>query len=131
MVSLPRADGRLQLQVDTGYPWDGKVQITVLSSPDSPWELSLRIPEWCQEPRVAVNGSVGVVDRDPGSYVKLERSWQDGDQVILEVPLRSRRTRASRDVDAVYGCSAIERGPLVYCIEQADCLPGVVSGAFV
>jgi uncharacterized protein len=125
IVSLRRGEKLLKLEVETGYPWDGNVHITVLSSPKAAWELSLRIPEWCKESRVVVNGSERVVNERSGSYVTLDRSWKEGDQVTLELAMRNRRTCATRDVDAVYGCSAIERGPLVYCIEQADCPPGV------
>ena len=53
-------------------------------------------------------------------YQLIRRRWQAGDEVRLRLDLTPRWTRPDRRVDAVRGCAAIERGPLVYCLEQAD-----------
>ena len=55
----------------------------------------------------------------PG-YGALERDWRPGDELRLDLPLAPRWTRPDPRVDAVRGCVAAERGPLVYCAESVD-----------
>ncbi|MGV9344667.1 glycoside hydrolase family 127 protein [Streptomyces spiralis] len=104
----------------TDYPWHGTLAFTVEESPaDRPWTLSLRVPRWCQDVRVrcgeeAYDGPV------TDGWLRLRRTWAAGDRVVLEMALEPRLTVADPRVDAVRGCVAIERGPLVYCLEQAD-----------
>ncbi|MFF7946104.1 glycoside hydrolase family 127 protein [Streptomyces griseorubiginosus] len=108
---------------ETDYPWQGTVALTVEESPgDRPWTLSLRIPQWCRDFRVRVGGTV--YDRTDApvtdGWLRLERTWAPGDQVVLDLGMEPRLTAADPRVDAVRGCVAIERGPLVYCLEQVD-----------
>ncbi|WP_328554347.1 glycoside hydrolase family 127 protein [Streptomyces sp. NBC_00358] len=110
------------VRAETDYPWHGTVALTVEQTPDAPWTLSLRIPQWCGSFRVhdgerTYDGTNAPV-RD--GWLRLERTWAPGDRVILELALDARLTAADPRVDAVRGCAAIERGPLVYCLEQAD-----------
>jgi DUF1680 family protein len=114
----------VELDVTTGYPWDGTVEIEVLAAPDSPWTLSLRIPSWAvaagAEAGITINGRAEDVAAEPGTYARLHRRWARGDVVTLTLPMAPRLTPPNDRIDAVRGCAAIERGPLVYCIEQAD-----------
>jgi uncharacterized protein len=57
---------------------------------------------------------------EPGGYARIHREWSPGDVVTLTLPMPPRLTRPDERIDAVRGCLAIERGPLVYCLEQAD-----------
>lgn len=108
----------------TDYPWHGTVAFTVEETPDDgrPWTLTLRIPQWAREFRVRC----GELTYDPADapvtdgWLRLERRWALGDEVVLELGLEPRLTAADPRVDAVRGCVAIERGPLVYCLEQVD-----------
>lgn len=111
--------GAVQLAMDTRYPWEGKVWCTVEQCPDQPWSLALRIPEWATSARVAIN-EAAPVSVPAGRYAALKRSWQPGDRVLLDLDLRSRFLEAHPHVDAARGCAAVTRGPLVYCVEQAD-----------
>jgi DUF1680 family protein len=109
--------------VGTDYPWQGAIALTVEESPaDRPWTLSLRVPQWCRDFRIQVGETV--YDRSDApvtdGWLRLERSWAPGDQVVLELGMEPRLTTADPRVDAVRGCVAIERGPLVYCLEQVD-----------
>jgi uncharacterized protein len=113
------------VRVETRYPWDGRVELTVLESGDQPWRLSLRVPGWCREAALSVAGASPTAP-EGGDYATLERRWSTGDRVVLELELPPRLTEADPRIDAVRGCLAIERGPLVYCVEQAD-LPGEVE----
>ena len=82
------------------------------------WELALRVPSWCADARLtAPDGTARPVS--PG-WATLRREWQAGDTVVLELPMPVRLTAGHPRVDAVRGCRAIERGPLVYAVEQID-----------
>ncbi|HET9171361.1 MAG TPA: beta-L-arabinofuranosidase domain-containing protein [Actinospica sp.] len=111
-------DGR-GVSVETGYPFDGSVRITVPPKAAGAWTLTLRVPSWARgASTVLVNGEPA--DVDDADYVRLTRAWHGGDTVDLEFPLRPRLTVADPRVDDARGCVAIERGPLVYCAEHQD-----------
>jgi len=103
----------------TDYPWHGTIALTVEETPAGPWTLSLRIPQWCREFRARC-GTQTYDGPVSDGWLRLERTWAPGDQVVLELALEPRLTAADPRVDAVRGCVAIERGPLVYCLEQVD-----------
>ncbi|MFI5822411.1 glycoside hydrolase family 127 protein [Streptomyces rishiriensis] len=110
----------IAVRAETDYPWDGTIRLTVEESPaDLPWTLSLRIPQWSREFRVHCAGEPYDALASEG-WLRLERTWSPGDEVVLELPLEPRLTAADPRVDAVRGCVAIERGPLVYCLEGVD-----------
>jgi uncharacterized protein len=123
-VSLEHDRGLIKLRVATRYPWDGRVEIELSSSPSSPWTLSIRIPAWCGDVAVSVNGAEQKLRRSPVGYVEIGRTWAKDDRVVIDLPMPVRRTRAVRAVDSAYGSTALERGPLVYCIEERDCPEG-------
>ncbi|MBC9729949.1 glycoside hydrolase family 127 protein [Streptomyces sp. TRM68367] len=110
----------ISVRAETDYPWHGTITLTVEDTPaDRPWTLSLRIPQWCREFRARCGDETYEGPVTDG-WLRLERTWAPGDQVVLELPLEPRLTAADPRVDAVRGCVAIERGPLVYCLEQVD-----------
>ncbi|MBK6017370.1 glycoside hydrolase family 127 protein [Streptomyces sp. MBT53] len=114
--------GAMSVRAETDYPWQGTVAFTVEETPEQPWTLSLRVPQWCREFRVRV-GELSYDQTDApvsDGWLRLERTWTPGDRVVLELALAPRLTAADPRVDAVRGCVAIERGPLVYCLEQVD-----------
>ena len=113
------ADGEVSLEVATDYPWEGTVTARVEGAPESEWELALRIPDWAEGARLSVNGVPTASDPDEGWWV-VSRNWTAGDEVVLELPLTARFTAGDPRVDAVRGTVAIERGPLVYCLESID-----------
>ncbi|MGQ4403389.1 glycoside hydrolase family 127 protein [Streptomyces hayashii] len=110
----------IAVRAETDYPWDGTIRLTVEETPaDRPWTLSLRIPQWSRDFRVRCAGEPYEAPASEG-WLRLERIWSPGDEVVLELPLEPRLTAADPRVDAVRGCVAIERGPLVYCLEGVD-----------
>ncbi|WP_030616095.1 glycoside hydrolase family 127 protein [Streptomyces fulvoviolaceus] len=104
---------------ETDYPWNGTIALTVEETPADPWTLSLRIPQWCREFRVRCGEKTYEGPTDDG-WLRLHRTWASGDKVVLELALEPRLTTADPRVDAVRGCVAIERGPLVHCLEGVD-----------
>ncbi|MER6532870.1 beta-L-arabinofuranosidase domain-containing protein [Streptomyces sp900105755] len=114
------ATDRVRVRAETDYPWHGTIAFTVEETPsDEPWTLSLRIPGWCREFRVRCGEETYDSPADDG-WLRLSRTWAPGDLVVLELALEPRLTTADPRVDAVRGCVAIERGPLVHCLEQVD-----------
>ena len=109
-------DARLaSLRVRTDYPWDGEIAIEVAETRTAPWTLTLRVPPWAAGATVTVDGGAEPVA--PG-VVHLLRRWRPGDTVRLSLPVAPRFTEPDPQVEAVRGCVAVERGPLVYCAES-------------
>jgi uncharacterized protein len=123
-ITAAVGDAEALLTVETQYPWDGSVQVRVEEAPSQQWALSLRVPAWASGATLKVNGVDQAVTA--GSYASIRRTWTAGDAVELELPLDVRLTAADERIDAVRDCVAIERGPLVYAVEQADQPTGVV-----
>ncbi|WP_290869068.1 beta-L-arabinofuranosidase domain-containing protein [Hamadaea sp.] len=93
--------GDFAVDVDTAYPWDGRVVVTVLEAPTHPVDLAFRIPHG-------------------GEYSRTSRVFRPGDQVVLELDLTPRLIEPDERVDATRGCLAVARGPLVYALEQPE-----------
>lgn len=105
------------VEVETDYPWDGRIRIVVQSAPSDPTTLSLRIPGWATGASVTVEGESQ--QATPG-YWDLTKPWAAGEEILLELPFEPRTTSADPRIDAARGCVALERGPLVYAFEQVD-----------
>ncbi|WP_045745914.1 glycoside hydrolase family 127 protein [Actinoplanes rectilineatus] len=115
------AGGGHEVTVDTRYPWDEQITVTVSSASDTPWTLAMRVPAWCDAPRLIVNGTQAPArGQIQDGYLRLHRSWKPGDTVVLTLTMPSRLVAAHPRVDASRGAVALARGPLVYCLEQAD-----------
>jgi DUF1680 family protein len=113
----------VHVTVRTEYPWDGRVELTVTTG--APLTLALRIPGWCPPAEVRVDGAPVEAPVDAAGYVEVRRDWSAGATVTLELPMPARVVRPHPRIDAVRGCVALARGPLVYCLEQADLPAGV------
>jgi hypothetical protein len=111
---------QIALRMETDYPWQGLVKLTVEQTDGSAWHLALRLPGWCEGPSVQVNGQPSDRLAIGEGYATVERSWRVGDTVELDLPMAPRLIEAHPRVDPTRGSVAIERGPLVYCLEQCD-----------
>lgn len=125
-ITAELPSGEAELAVATDYPWDGRIKISVQASPARDWTVALRIPAWCTDAKVLIAGAAAAEAGKPGTYLRLRRRWTAGDCVLLDLPMPVRQTIAHKRVDAVRDCAAVERGPLVYCLEQADHPAGVL-----
>ncbi|GGK77697.1 glycoside hydrolase family 127 protein [Mangrovihabitans endophyticus] len=105
--------GEIGLEVETAYPWKGRVRVRVVRTPDREWTLALRVPGWT----------------GAGGYRRERRRWEPGETFDLDLPMPVRLTTADDRVDAVRGCVAVERGPLVYAVEGTDTLHLIDAGA--
>ena len=109
------------LQVETDYPWGETVTIAVHPDQATGFSLALRIPAWCRAAEVKVNGEqVGIEPLMDKGYAKIKRLWQPGDEVALRLPMDVVRVEAHPAVRADCGLIALHRGPLIYCLEEAD-----------
>jgi len=110
----------VKLNVATEYPWQGYIKLRVVESGNSPWALSIRIPEWSQNPIVSINEIIVRDLRLEKGYLILEREWRAEDVVELEFDMEAKFIASNPRVDATRGCLAIQRGPIVYCLEDGD-----------
>jgi DUF1680 family protein len=108
------ADGRrVGLRIHTDYPESGSVTVRITETSGGPWALALRVPAWASGARL------GSEEVEPGTAL-VRREFAVGDEVRLELPVRPRWTFPDPRIDAVRGCVAVERGPVVLCAESVD-----------
>ena len=110
----------------TMHPWDGYTALTLELPKPVKAEVRLRIPSWCKDFTLSVNGGAESA-RMEGGYAVLSRKWQDGDNIelVLDMPVEI--------ADAAFlgkkedGKRVLQRGPIVYCIEEKDNPAGLES----
>ncbi|MDR1335548.1 MAG: glycoside hydrolase family 127 protein, partial [Tannerella sp.] len=109
------------LRQETAYPRDGAVRLTV-ESVSAPLKeaIHLRLPGWCASYAIAVNGETVASPHTDKGYAVLRREWKAGDRITLSLDMPVEIIAADPRVAANAGKRAIQRGPLVYCAEQAD-----------
>ena len=146
-ATLKMEDGtQVKLTQETDYPWNGRVRMKVTPEQASEFSFCLRIPGWAQGqpvpsdlyrftdstlPQVELKVNSELIDATPGEdgYVHLQRRWQAGDVIELDLPMPIHRVVAQDKVQADEGRVALMRGPLVYCLEAVD-QPGVDLSRF-
>jgi DUF1680 family protein len=120
-TELALKSGKVKLTEETKYPWEGDVAITVEPEASFTFDLHLRVPGWCVEkPAVTVNGDAAEVSKPDKGYVTVSRKWKSGDVVKLSLPMPVERVYADAHVKADVGRVALQRGPVVYCLEGVD-----------
>lgn len=110
---------RVELKQQTKYPWDGRVTLTVNPAAPATFDVALRIPGWCRGARLKINGRAVSVRSEKG-YARLNRCWREGDRIELELPMPVERIEAHPHVRQDTGRVALQRGPIVYCLEGTD-----------
>jgi len=135
-ANIELQDNAIHVKQITGYPWEGQVQIEVFPTHEAEFGMFVRIPGWAQnrpvpgdlyhymetykgKPTLAVNGEAMDLDLVRG-YARILRTWKDGDVIMLELPMPVRRVQSHPNVVENTGKIALERGPLVYCVEGID-----------
>jgi uncharacterized protein len=118
-IEAPVRDGNVRLETSTSYPWDGEVEVSIVDTVADEWTLSLRVPAWCSLARASLDGVGPVAESGPGT-IELARAWRPGDRVKLRLEMPARTTHPDPRIDAIRGTVALERGPLVYAVEDAD-----------
>lgn len=137
---------QLEIRQKTDYPWDGKISLTIEPKKKQTFALRLRIPGWAQNRPVptdlyhyigegkgftlTVNGQETDYRMENG-YAVVRRKWNKGDRVELNLPMEVRQVEANPQVLDDRGKAAIERGPIVYCIEDKDQPDSTVFNKFI
>jgi len=126
----------VSLSQQTAYPWDGDITLSVSNPGPRDFKINVRIPGWVNNQPVpstlyrytngiapswsiTVNGEKIIAQPNKG-YVTISRKWRKGDQIRIHFDMLPRTVAANPNVSADYGKVAVERGPIVYCAEQAD-----------
>jgi DUF1680 family protein len=105
----------------TGYPYDGKILLEVAEiAKKSAMKLYLRIPEWCDNATVKVNGKPINLATKANTYACVERQWKKGDKVELDLEMRVKLLESNPLVEESRNETVVKRGPLVYCLESCD-----------
>ena len=110
----------LKIIQKTNYPWQGRVDFTIDPARPAEFTVHLRIPGWTREARVMVDGKPITSGVQPGTYLAVRRHWQAGDKVRLELDMHPQLMVSNSRVENDVGRVAVERGPLVYCLEKID-----------
>jgi DUF1680 family protein len=136
--------GNIELEQTTDYPWNGKIRIRVTKG-SGKFAIKLRIPSWLKTSptnndlyqyqdkaktySVSVNGqALYPENRD---YITLNRSWKKGDVIELNFPMDVRRIVANDNAEDDHGKVALERGPIVFCLEGNDQADGKVFNKYI
>jgi DUF1680 family protein len=115
----------LILSQQSRYPWDGRVRLLIERCPNTEFSVKLRIPGWAERASVSLNDSPADIALAPATYVDVRRRWKAGDVLTLELPMPVRLMEANPLVEEMVNQVAVQRGPIVYCLESPDVPNGV------
>jgi hypothetical protein len=113
VVNALRNGQQVQITENTGYPFEEQVRLAVSVSNPVAFPLVLRIPGWCSNATITVNGQLqtGI---SPASFFRIQRTWTNGDRVVVNLPMPIQTlTGPSRSL-------AINRGPIVYSLKIGE-----------
>ncbi len=113
-------NGKIRLKQENRYPWNGNIKLTVVSSSVGDLSLALRIPGWCKNWSASVNGKKVEGTKIENGYVFFKGNWKAGDEIELCMEMPVEVIQANPKVRANAGKVALQRGPLVYCLEEVD-----------
>ncbi len=116
---------KVKLSQETDYPWNGRVRIKIEAPGKASFALKLRIPGWASRASVRINNAPADDSPKPGNYFEIRRIWNTGDFVDLDLPMSARLMEANPLVEEDLNQVAVQRGPIVYCLESPDLPPGV------
>ncbi len=115
-VTIKAGNGKgneVTLQQKTNYPFEDRILITISTKKTTSFPLYLRIPNWCSNATVTVNGKAAEATFEPGSYARIERKWQQGDVVELVLPMRLEKETWQKNKNSV----SINYGPLTFSLK--------------
>ncbi len=110
------------LRQRTEYPWSGQVRLELALEQEAEFSLYVRLPGWCRKAQVKVNGEPleDLARHLDKGYLVLARTWRSGDGVELDLAMPVEKVYAHPKVRDAAGRIALQRGPVVYCLEEAD-----------
>jgi uncharacterized protein len=123
-VTVTTGDGPAVFRQRTEYPWSEEVTFEFTADGPVQLDLAVRLPSWCRNPSMKLNGARMDLPRvTEKGYAHVPRQWRRGDRLQLVLPMPAERVRSDPRVEADFGKVAVQRGPLVYCLEEVDSGP--------
>lgn len=121
-LSTNLKDGtKVQLNQVTEYPWDGNVKLTVEEAPKKKtFSIYMRVPEWCDNATLKVNGTPVQVKIQANTYAEINRIWKKGDVIEFCMDMPVKLLESNPLVEETRNQTVVKRGPLVYCLESID-----------
>jgi DUF1680 family protein len=110
----------IQLSQQTNYPWDGQVALELSLEQPTECSIALRIPGWCKDAKISINGNEMEISNVENGYAKLSRLWENGDRIELSLAMPVEVVRSHPKVRGNAGKVALQRGPVVFCLEEED-----------
>jgi|1048.fasta_scaffold10110_2 DUF1680 family protein len=109
---------KVGLEISTEYPKNGVVKIAVTET--GTYTLQLRIPDWCKDHSLSVNGTELSEKADLLGYINISRDWVSGDFIDFDLKMTAEFLKPHPRIDAARGCVSLRKGPVIFAIEQAD-----------
>jgi DUF1680 family protein len=110
----------VKIQQTTRYPWEGAVELVLTLQQPQTFTLRLRVPGWCQSFRLAINGLEQNAQPEANGYLAIRREWNHGDTITYGMDMPIQTIFANPAVRHLEGRVALQRGPVVYCLEGVD-----------
>jgi len=107
---------KVTIREKTQYPFDENIVLTIKTSKSVRFPLYLRVPGWCENPQIEINGKAEKVQARPRSYIMIERKWSNGDNVNLTLPMSITLTKWEKNKNSV----SVNRGPLTYSLKIGE-----------
>jgi hypothetical protein len=101
---------------ETCYTFDENIQLSIATAEPVRFPLYLRVPGWCENPQLKINGKTALLKARPRSYIMIDRKWANGDKVSLTLPMNITFTKWTKNKNSV----SVNRGPLTYSLKIGE-----------
>jgi len=101
------------IQEQSNYPFEENIRFTINTPENVTFPLYLRIPSWCENASISINGTKSPVETADGSYARITREWADEDEVILHIPMKLSTRQWQVNKNSV----SIDYGPLTLSLK--------------
>lgn len=120
-ANLTLDQGKLKISQTGNYPWDGTINVRLETECTEEITVAFRIPGWCRKAQILVNGQPQeAASRNQNGYFYIKKIWKMDDEIKIIFDMPAELMRANKRIHYDAGRTAIQRGPLVYCLEEAD-----------
>ncbi|WP_299713703.1 beta-L-arabinofuranosidase domain-containing protein [uncultured Tenacibaculum sp.] len=110
----------IKVTQETNYPWEGSINLTIDECKSDAFEILVRIPEWVNNASISINGETVTAEIISGTYAILNREWNAGDVITINLPMETHFVEGHPRIEEVRNQVAVKRGPVVYCVESPD-----------
>ncbi len=111
---------KIKLEQVTNYPWDGKITVTIKETTLNPVTIYLRIPGWCKQYSLKINGEVPEAPTRGNGYAIVGGKWKAGEKIELILNMPATLLESNPLVEETKNQVTVKRGPVVYCLESTD-----------